>query len=124
MIAFDEKEGIKTCVINGEGIWKWRLFDKLQHNNYDLVQELVGKTLLLTSVKADKRKFRQISKNLYKDNEPIVFDAQLYNDSYELVNESDVKLVIKDENGKEYAFTFNKTHNYYTQCWYFCQRNL
>lgn len=115
LIAFDEKEGIKTCVINGEGIWKWRLFDKLQHNNYDLVQELVGKTLLLTSVKADKRKFRaNTSKNLYKDNEPIVFDAQLYNDSYELVNESDVKLVIKDENGKEYAFTFNKTHNYYT----------
>lgn len=114
-IAFDEKNGIKTSVVCGEGIWKWRLFDHLQHKNYDLVNELLGKTILLTSVKTDKRKFRaNTSKNLYKDNEQVLFDAQLYNDSYEMINEPDVKLVIKDENGKEYNYTFSKTQNYYS----------
>lgn len=114
-IAFDEKNGVKTSVICGEGIWKWRLFDHLQHKNYDMVNELIGKTLLLTSVKTDKRKFRaNTSKNLYKDNEQVLFDAQLYNDSYEMINEPDVKLVIKDENGKEYNYTFSKTQNYYS----------
>lgn len=114
-IAFDEKNGIKTSVICGEGIWKWRLFDHLQHKNYDLVNELIGKTVLLTSVKTDKRKFRaNSSKNLYKDNEQIIFDAQLYNDSYEMINDPDVKLVIKDESGKEYNYTFSKTDNYYS----------
>jgi hypothetical protein len=115
LIAFDEKNGIKTTVFCGEGIWKWRLFDFLQHKNYNLVSELVGKTILLTSVKTDKRKFRaNTSKNLYKDNEQVYFDAQLYNDSYEMINEPEVKLVIKDESGKEYNFTFSKTQNYYT----------
>lgn len=115
LIAFDEKNGIKTSVICGEGFWKWRLFDFLQNKNYNLVHELVNKTILLSTIKTDKRKFRaNTSKNLYKDNEMVIFDAQLYNDSYEMINEPDVKLVIKDENGKEYNFTFSKTQNYYS----------
>ena len=115
LIIFDEKNNVKTAVICGEGLWRWRLFDYLQHKNYDLIKELVNKTILLTSVKTDKRKFRvSTMKNLYKDNEQVQFDAQLYNDSYELINDSDVKLSVKDEDGKEYTYTFSKTNNYYT----------
>ncbi len=115
LVVFDEKNGIKTTVICGEGIWKWRLFDHLENKNYDLIHELVNKTILLTSVKTDKRKFRaNTSKNLYKDNEVVLFDAQLYNDSYEMINDPDVKLIIKDEAGKEFTYTFSKTQNYYT----------
>jgi hypothetical protein len=115
LIAFDERNGIKTAIICGEGIWKWRFFDHLQHQNNDLIAELVGKTVLLTSVKADKRKFRvNTSKNLFKDNEPILFDAQLYNEGYEMVNDPDIQLVIRDEKGKEYTFAFSRTQRYYT----------
>lgn len=115
LIVFDEINGIKTTVICGEGIWKWKFFDHLQNKNFNLVNELVGKTLLLTSIKSDKRKFKaSSSKNIYKDNEQILFDAQLFNDSYEMINEPDVNLIIKDENGKEYQYTFSKTQNYYT----------
>jgi len=114
LISFGENNGVKTSVISGEGIWKWRLFDFLQHKNYDLTTELINKTIQVTSVKSDKRKFRaNTSKNLYKENEAILFDAQVYNDSYEMINEPDVKLVIKDESNKEYTFTFSKTQNYY-----------
>ncbi len=115
LISFGENNGVKTSVITGEGIWKWRLFDFLQHKNYELTTELINKTVQVTSVKSDKRKFRaNTSKNLYKENESILFDAQLYNDSYEMINEPDVKLVIKDESNKEYAYTFSKTQNYYS----------
>ena len=115
LVAFGEKNGIKTTVFCGEGIWKWRLFDHLQNKNYDLVNELIHKSILLTTVKTDKRKFRtNTSKNLYKDNEQVLFDAQLYNDSYEMINDQDVKLVIKNEANKEYLYTFSKTQNYYT----------
>lgn len=113
-ISFGENNGVKISIISGEGLWKWRLFDFLQHKNYDLITELVNKTVQVTSVKSDKRKFRaNTSKNLYKENEAILFDAQLYNDSYEMINEPDVKLVIKDESNKEYPYTFSKTQNYY-----------
>lgn len=115
LLAFSDENGIKTSVFCGEGIWKWRMFDHLQNKNYDLVSELLNKTVLLTTVKTDKRKFRaSTSKNLYKDNEQVLFEAQLFNESYELVNEPDVALVVKDEAGKDFQYTFSKTQNYYT----------
>lgn len=115
LVAFNESNNTKTAVFCGEGIWKWRLFDHLQNKNYDLVNELVNKMVLLTTVKSDKRKFRaSSSKSLYRDNDQVLFDAQLFNDNYEMVNEPDVKLSVKDESGKEFLYTFSKTSNYYT----------
>jgi hypothetical protein len=115
LIAFSEQNGVKQAVFVGEGIWRWRMFDHLQHKNYDLINELVNKKVQLTSIKSDKRKFRaNTAKNVFKDSEAILLDAQLYNDSYEMVNDAEVKLVIKDEKGKEYSYQFSKTQNYYT----------
>jgi hypothetical protein len=115
MIAFAEEQGIKTSVVCGEGIWKWRLFDHLQHQNYERIGELVNKVILLTSLKTDKRKFRtSTSKNLFRENETILFDAQLYNDGSELINVPEVSLVIKSEDNREFPFTFSKYMNYYT----------
>jgi hypothetical protein len=114
-IAFNDKAGIKTCVIVGEGIWKWRLTDYVDNNHYDNIGELVNKTIQLVTVKDDKRKFRvNLPKNLFKENENIVFDAQVYNDAYEMINEADVFLTIKDQKNKEYKYNFSKTNNYYT----------
>ncbi len=115
MIAFSDERGIRTTVICGEGIWRWRLFDYLQHQNYDRIGELVNKVVLLSSIKSDKRKFRtNTSKNLFRENEAILLDAQLYNDGYELVNDPDVRVVIKSEDNREFPFTFSKYMNYYT----------
>jgi hypothetical protein len=115
MIAFSDERGIRTTVICGEGIWRWRLFDFLQHQNYDRIGELVNKVVLLSSIKSDKRKFRtSTSKNLFRENEAILLDAQLYNDGYELVNDPDVRLVIKSEDNREFPFTLSKYMNYYT----------
>jgi hypothetical protein len=43
-----------------------------------------------------------------------VFDAQLYNDAFELVNDPDVSLIVKNESGAEYKYNFSRTQNYYT----------
>jgi hypothetical protein len=115
MLAFGEKNGIKTAVLCGEGIWRWKMVDFLENNNNDLIHELIQKTVLLTSVKDDKRKFRvSTSRNVYRDNEEVFFEAQLFNESYEMVNDPDVEVEIKDEEGNEYRFIFDKTSNYYT----------
>lgn len=115
LIAFNDKSGFKTGVIAGEGIWKWRINDFVDNAKYDNVNELMNKTIQLLTVKEDKRKFRvNLAKNLYKENESIIFDAQLYNDAYEMINDPDVFLTIKDQNRKEYKYNFSKTNKYYT----------
>lgn len=115
LLSFLDQSGIKTGVLVGEGIWKWRLFDFLENENYDVVTSVINKTIQFLSTKEDKRKFRvSTSKNLYKENEQITFDAQLYNDNYEMINEPDVFVTLINQDKKEYKFTFSRSSNYYT----------
>jgi len=115
LLALGETNGIKTGVFMGEGLWRWRLFDFLQHQNHELFNELIGKTVQYLSVKEDKRKFRiNQDKNIFKENEPVVFGAELYNANYELTNEPDVSISIKNRDGKEFTYTFNKLGKAYS----------
>jgi len=115
LLSFSDKNGYKSAVFVGEGIWKWRLYNFVQAQNYDLIEELVNKTIQFVSTKEDKRKFRAASsKNIYKENEDVLFDAQLYNDNYEMVNEPDVFISVRNKENKEYKYTLSRTNNYYT----------
>jgi hypothetical protein len=109
LLAVGETNGIKTGLFLGEGLWRWRLFDYLQHNNHEIFDEIVGKTVQYLSLKEDKRKFRvNLDKSIFNENEPVVFSAELYNDNYELTNDSDVSLSVRNKEGKEFTYTFNK----------------
>ncbi len=115
LIAFDQTQGIRKGFIAAEGIWKWRLFNYLQDNNHELFDELIKKVVQFVSVKDDKRKFRvNIAKTDYKVNEDILFDAQLYNDVYELTNVPEATLSIQGTDGKKYDYTLTRSNNYYT----------
>lgn len=115
LLSFSEKNNIKAAVLSAEGIWKWKLADYLEHQNHDNYNELMAKVIQFTTVKNDKRKFRaDISKNVYKENEAVRVEAQLFNDSYEAVNGPDVFLSLYDRNKKEFKYTFSKKENYYS----------
>lgn len=114
LLAFAEEQNTKIGVLAAEGIWRWRVFNYLQYNNHDIIDEILGKTVQYLSVKEDKRKFRvSVSKNIFNENEAIYFDAELYNESYELVNDPDARLTISNSEGKDFGFTFNKTAKAY-----------
>ena len=115
LLAFGETNGVKTGIFLGEGLWRWRLFDYLQHQNHDIFNELVGKSVQYLSLKEDKRKFRvNLDKNIFNENEPVIFGAELYNDNYELVNDPDVAMSIRNRDGKEFTYTFNKLGKAYS----------
>jgi hypothetical protein len=104
----------KTAVIAGEGLWRWKMYDYKQHKNFKIVEELITKTAQFLSVKNDKRKFRlTTSKGLYNETDAINFDAELYNEGYELVNTPDVQLEIKNTDAKVMSYTMNKEGNSY-----------
>ncbi len=116
LLTMGESNGTRIGVLNAEGIYKWRLFDFLQNQNHDIFEEVLSKTVQYLSLKEDKRKFRiSQSKNIYNENEPIIFDAELYNENFELINEPDATINITSSDGKSYPFTFNKTGRTYSQ---------
>jgi hypothetical protein len=115
LLVMGESRDTKVGVLAAEGIWKWRLFDFLQHQNHELFDELLGKTVQYLSLKEDKRRFRVTpTKNIFNENEPILFDAELYNESFELINDQDVSMTITNEEGRNFDYVFNKSGNAYT----------
>ncbi len=113
LFYFAQSEDRKTGAICGEGIWRWRLQDFSEHGNQAIFNELIGKTVQYLSAKIDKSFFRVISKNNFYENEPVEFEAEVYNESYELINDPEVSVSITNEEGKKFPFTFSKTVNAY-----------
>ena len=114
LALFLEESNRKVGIIAGEGLWRWNLFEYAQYEDQEANKEFVSKFVQFLSQKDDKRKFRVYSsQNNFKENEAIYFDAQLYNSNYEMINEADAFLTIKDTNGKKYDYTLSKSNNYY-----------
>lgn len=113
LILFNQADERKIGIITGEGIWRWRLRDFADHGNHNIFNELVSKTVQYLSVKVDKSLFRVVTKSSYYENEPVEFEGELYNESYELINEPEVSITITNEDKKTFPFTFSKTVNAY-----------
>jgi hypothetical protein len=113
LLAFNTNGENKSAIFSGEGLWKWRLQDFASHGNHDLFNELVSKTVQYLSVKVDKSFFRIITKNNFLENEPIEMEAEVYNQSYELINEPEVSIVVTSADNKKYPFTFARTNSAY-----------
>lgn len=113
LFVFNETNGVKTGSFFGDGLWRWKLRDFLDHESHQLFNELIHKTVQYLSTKADKSFFRVYTKKIIYENEPIDFTAELYNQSYELISESDITLVLTNEKNNRYNFTFSKKQNNY-----------
>ncbi|GAB4132700.1 MAG: hypothetical protein Fur0041_04280 [Bacteroidia bacterium] len=110
---FSEQNNRKIGIIAADGIWKWRLRDYADHGNHDLFNELISKTVQFLSVKENKSFFRISAESNYPENEPVILEAEVYNQTYELVNEPDAKIEISDSAGKKYDFMFSRSGNAY-----------
>lgn len=114
LLAFDDQEGLKTAYLLGEGIWKWKYYDFAESGNFDVVGELIDKSILYSTTVEDKRKFRvSTSETIYPEYEDVLFTAELYNNSYELVNESEVTMTLYNQANQEFKYTFYPEGNRY-----------
>ncbi len=109
-----EKMGKRSACIAADGLWKWRLAEFASYGNTTITDELLLKTIQFVSLKEDKRRFRVIQdKKIINSGDPIIFNAELYNDNYERINTPDVQITITDSKNAAYNFTFSKIANYY-----------
>lgn len=113
LLIFFEKANKKNAVLFGEGIWRWRMQEYLMTKNNDATNELINKTVQFLAIKDDKSKFRIILNKSFFENEEIIINAELYNDSYELINEPEVQISLENSKGKKFNYVFNKTTKAY-----------
>ncbi|MES2558552.1 MAG: hypothetical protein V4590_02350 [Bacteroidota bacterium] len=113
LIAFGKSTGNKTGFVFGEGFWKWRMYDAAL-SEHRATSSLMGKMVQYLAAKDDRSRFRVTGKKRFDENESIKLDAEVYNESYELINSGDVQLTLLNAAGKKFTYTFSKTDKAYT----------
>jgi len=114
IVVLDEQNGRKMAVITAEGFWKWKLYDYSNSKNNIAFDELFSKLTQYLVLQEDKSKFRINYKKQITENSAIYFDASFYNESYELINNKEITLIIKNEKGEKFEYEFSKSAEKYS----------
>ncbi len=109
----DEK-GHKNAFLFGTGIWRWKLYDFHDNNEYDNFEELFSKSAKYLLTEKDKELIINY-KDEYLNNENIIFTADLKNPSQELINDPDLSIRIIDKHSKKvYEYDFARKDKSYS----------
>lgn len=112
VIGFYENNGNRVCYFWGEGLWRWRLYSYKETGNHELFNTLINKITGYLAAQRGTDRFIHDIRPLYDESEEVVINAELYNDSYELVNQPDVKLNLK-YGGKDFDYILNRNEDKY-----------
>ena len=113
LIAFNEIRESKFGFVLGEGLWRWRSTSYQQSESHDSFNELITKSVQYLASKEDKSLFQVNAKNDFAENEDVIFDAELYNASYESISGREISMKIKNDEGKEFNYLFSATGDMY-----------
>lgn len=113
LIYFTKKGSNRSGVIMGEGIWRWRLHDQFKNGTTQNFEELISKVITYLAIKDNKDPFKVRLQREYNESENIMVEAELYNMSYELINEPDVQFRFTNEKGGVFEPYFVRVGNHY-----------
>ncbi|MFM7176011.1 MAG: carboxypeptidase-like regulatory domain-containing protein [Bacteroidota bacterium] len=114
LVVFFPGENPKKGFIAGEGLWKWKLSEFQSNQNNDAFNMVISKTIQYMVSVENKNPFRLSYKSSYDENEQVLFDAGVFNDAGETIQDADVSIVLSGENDNEYKFTFSNNNGVYT----------
>lgn len=107
LVAFFTDLDLKQGIITGEGLWLWRMNNFLQNNNYDAFDNFLNKTVQYLVARKDKRFFRIDQEGAFRNNENVVLRAELFDQSYNKVNNVEVELKLYNEKGEQNSYIFS-----------------
>jgi hypothetical protein len=114
MMAFGTLKGRKVGFVVGEGLWRWRLNNFKVSGNFEAFDELIQKMIQYLALKENEDNFNVYHPALFQETDNVEFTAELYNDSYQLVNTPDVSIRIKNASSQEFNYLFDRTNDYYS----------
>jgi hypothetical protein len=109
LLLFNPLGSKKRGILLGEGLWRWRLTDYAMNENHDRFDDFFTNVVQYLAVKEDKRLFRTEGPGRVRENESLIFRAELYTPAYQPVNDAEVQLIVTDEDGRTYPFNFSRS---------------
>ena len=88
----------KSIAITGYGIWRWKLLSEGMGGKSDFLKIFTGNAIRwLTARDEDKKFLITLMKEMYNSGESVEFMAELYDDSYQPIDDAAVKISVKKE---------------------------
>ncbi len=113
LISMGRINGVKRAYIVGDGMWRWRLYNYLQIGSHEVFDGIIKKMINYLIQKPNEDNFNIYFQTDYPEDSPITMQAELFNESYEPVNEPDVSIEIVSEDGTQYDYVFDKEDDQY-----------
>lgn len=105
LLLFSNKLGWKRAVLVGEGWWRWRLFDNM-YGKGEWADAVILKTVQYLALKQKRTRLNIAAPERISEGKEVTFEAEFYNESYELENESDLRMVLTDSAGNDLDYRF------------------
>lgn len=117
LLYIDSQEERKIAVMQGEGLWQWRLHEFARTENTEAFDEVFAKLLQYLATTDDRRKFRCYPvKQEFSDTEQVQLETQVYNEIFESIYGNTIDIELTDEAGKRtnYSYTTSAGNTRYT----------
>lgn len=109
LISFNQVGATKLGIVGGEGLWRWRMVNYLRSGSHERFDRLVSGVVQYLASRDDRRRLKVSGPREVTESERIVFNAEVYNASYEPVNDPDVELVMRNADGELYIYGLGRT---------------
>lgn len=113
-LFFHSVNDVKIGILQGEGIWRWKLANYRSAENTEAFDEIFQKTAQYLTTKKNNTPFRVSVPKKSKANEPVIVKAEVYNASMELVTNTTVDFRLTSEKGTQQTYDFSVSGNYYS----------
>lgn len=106
LFAFNSIDNNKIAWIFGEGIWRWKFNEFQQYDSNESVFQLINKMVQYQALKISNNKLVVHHKNTIIAGENMIINAELYNKTYQLINQEKLLFKLFDSNNKIYNYEF------------------
>ena len=107
------QEKRKIGFLAAEGFWRWKLYNYFNEQDTRVFDELFIKLTQYMVIEDLKKRFVVIYENQIQENEDVIFEARLFNESFELINDKEVEIIISNEKGDDFYYVFSQESKSY-----------
>ena len=109
LLAMGDVNGRKQAVFVGQGLWRWRLAEFQREGSHEVVDGIINATTQYLALREDRSPFRvSASERVYTTSDDVRLQAELYNASFQRVNDPDVAVVVTEADGTDYRFLMDR----------------
>ncbi len=96
LLAFWNTNKTNEAVLFGEGIWKWRMMDYKENENFENFDNLFGKIIQYLSNKQERQRLTINYESVYYSNNAVKITASYFNKNYEFDPKGTLLLSVSD----------------------------